>query len=183
MAHSIRKQLILLLSVLFIPPVLIAQNSPGSYEISASPDLWYNRVDGLRVGARIEGRAAGTHEEGPHRVDLGIWIGTFLPVHPLSYQLSWTEPIPSWSEYGSEAAFKLQSLMREGVQSHGLSFDKRWQRGDEPANFTSISFGYNYLKRYDSNYTLYPTLWSMKQSHILLSEWRWQQVDRLGRTR
>ena len=100
-----------------------------SYEIIPAPDLWYNDVDGIRVGIRLKGQVPGTFEDGPHRIDAGVWLGTWLPSDPVSYYFNYTQPIESISDFGSEGNVQVTSLFRAGFHRHGAGFTKRWQQG------------------------------------------------------
>src|SRR5699024_8592403 len=111
-----------------------AQSNPG-YQISPAPDIWYNSVDGMRVGLRLRGEVPGTFGDGPHRINAGVWLGTRFPDHPVSYFFSVTEPIPGLSDFGSEASINIETLYRTGFQSHGFTFNKRWQAGFEETNY------------------------------------------------
>lgn len=150
----------LISAVFFLTIIIPAQVSAQSgYQIEPIPDLWYNSVDGLRVGARILGQVPGSFGDGPHRLDAGIWLGTKFPEHPVSYYFSLTEPIPAWSEFGSEANMNFESLYRTGFQEHGITFNKRWQSGFDERNFTIFSAGFRAEHRFDDDYLLYPELW------------------------
>ena len=131
-----------------------------SYEVLPAPDLWYNDVDGIRIGVRLMGQVPGTFEDGPHRLDAGFWVGTWFPDLPVSYYLSFTEPIPKWSEYGSEANVQLISSIRTGYHRHGVAFNKRWQQGFDERRYREISVLNTYEKRFDLEYPAFPLLWN-----------------------
>ena len=135
-----------------------AQSGKG-YEILPAPDAWYNSVDGLRVGVRVIGQTPGSFKNGPHRINAGLWLGTKFPDHPVSYYFSLTEPIPSLSDFGSEANIRARTLYRTGFQSHGLEFNKRWQTGFDELNYTKFSVGISAEHRFENNYLLYSQLW------------------------
>lgn len=121
-----RNFLITLLFVL-IPGALFAQND--KYKLEFAPDLWYNSVDGIRVGARVLGDMEGTFQDGPHRLDAGMWLGTNFPDQPVSYYVSFTEPVPALSEFGEEFNVQLISSIRTGYNRHGVAINKRFQKG------------------------------------------------------
>src|SRR5690554_3903930 len=123
MAHRYR----LIFLFFFIPGCVFAQS--GRYNIDLAPDLWYNKVDGIRLGMNIIGEQEGTFLDGAHRLNAGIWLGTNFPDLPVSYYLSFTEPIPWISDFGSEGNVQLVSSVRTGFSRHGLYFNKRWQTG------------------------------------------------------
>jgi hypothetical protein len=137
-----------------------------SYEVLPAPDLWYNDVDGIRVGIRLKGQVPGTFEDGPHRLDAGFWIGTWLPSLPVSYYISYTEPINAWSDFGSEANLQFVSSVRTGYTIQGVALNKRWQQGFDERRYREIEFFNSYEKRFDDEYTAFPSLWS-DQNKIL----------------
>lgn len=118
--------LITLLFVL-IPGALFAQYD--KYKLEFAPDLWYNTVDGIRIGARVLGDVEGTFQNGPHRLDAGMWLGTNFPDQPVSYYVSFTEPISALSDFGEEFNIQLISNIRTGYNRHGLALNKRFQKG------------------------------------------------------
>lgn len=138
------------------------------YEVITSPDLWYNTVDGIRVGLNFKGQVPGTFEDGPHRLDAGIWLGLWFPENPVSYYIGYTEPIPSWSEFGSEANIELISSIRTGYHNHGLAFNKRWQQGFDGRRYREIRVYNSFEKRFNSEYTAFEHLWG-EESKVLTS--------------
>ncbi|HBX64809.1 MAG TPA: hypothetical protein DEG32_01100, partial [Balneolaceae bacterium] len=98
--------------LILIPGIGLAQED--KYELEFAPDLWYNSVDGIRVGARVLGDMEGTFLDGPHRLDAGVWLGTSFPEMPVSYYATFTEPIPSLSDFGEEFNVQLKSSIRTG---------------------------------------------------------------------
>lgn len=131
-----------------------------SYEIIPSPDVWYNDVDGIRIGVRFQGQVPGTFEDGPHRVDAGVWLGLWFPDLPVSYYLSYKNPISAWTEFGSEANIQAISSIRTGYSRHGLGFNKRWQQGFDERRYRELRLFNSYEKRFDKEYTAFPALWS-----------------------
>ena len=131
-----------------------------SYEFIPAPDLWYNDVDGIRLGIRLKGQVPGTFDDGPHRLDSGVWLGTWFPDLPVSYYVSFTEPIPSWSDFGSEASVRAVSSVRTGYTQQGIGFNKRWQQGFDERRYRELTIFSTYEKRFDSEYTAFPVLWS-----------------------
>ncbi|MEX0994973.1 MAG: hypothetical protein WD599_05550 [Balneolaceae bacterium] len=145
------------------------------------PDVWYNSVDGIRLGGNIEGRVSGTHEEGPHRLDLGLWVGTRFPVNPFSYYLSFTEPISAFSEYGSEANVRFVSSIREGYHQHQLVFNKRWQESSDYRNYWELGMGYSVEKRFKDSYLEFPELWDTAWKGLIKFNVSHQSHNRLGK--
>ena len=134
----------------------------GRYSVSVAPDAWYHTIDGARLGIRLRGQMAGTFGDGPHRLDTGIWLGSKLPKDPVSYYVSLTEPIPAFSDFGSEASVEGYSSIRDGHHMHGFVASKRWQRGFNEREFSHIRISGNYAQRYDTRYALIPGLWQSR---------------------
>lgn len=139
-----------------------------AYEVIPSPDLWYNAMDGIRIGANLKGQVPGTFEDGPHRLDAGIWLGLWFPDQPVSYYIGYTEPISSWSEFGSEASVELISSIRTGYHNHGVAFNKRWQQGFDERRYREIRIYNSFEKRFNLDYTPFENLWS-ENSKVLTS--------------
>ena len=162
---------ILTLSLLILVSVFKTDDSsaqtPG-YEVIPSPDLWYNSVDGIRIGVNLKGQVPGTFEDGPHRLDAGVWLGLWFPDNPVSYYVGYTEPISSWSEFGSEASIEFISSIRTGYHNHGIAFNKRWQQGFDERRYREIRLYNSFEKRFNSEYTPFEILWS-EDSKVLTS--------------
>lgn len=154
-----------------------------SYELLPAPDAWFNSTDGVRVGGRLRGQQAGTFGDGPHRLNAGLWLGTKIPDHPVSYYLSYTEPIVGLSDYGSEANVRLETSYRTGFQQHGLSFNKRWQNGFNEKNYKELSVGIRAEERFDNEYLLYPQLWQSNWLYIASIGYLSTNTNSLGRHR
>lgn len=166
-SNKIYHWLLVLLAVVTIVTGLSNEaEAQSSYELLPAPDVWYNSVDGVRVGGRLRGQQPGTFGEGAHRLNMGIWLGTKFPENPVSYYLSFTEPVPFISDFGSEANFRLETSFRTGFQSHGISFNKRWQRGFDELNYKKLSVGLHSEHRFDDDYLLYPQLWQSEWLYI-----------------
>lgn len=163
------------------PPVVQAQYQSNKYEILPAPDLWYNNVDGIRIGLRLKGQVPGTFEEGPHRLDAGFWLGTWIPVNPLSYYISYTEPIAAISDYGSEGNIQLVSSMREGFQRQAVRFNKRWQKGFDERDFTESGLLFTYQQRYNYEYTHFSQLWDDKAQGLIEAYFRYSINNNFGR--
>ncbi|MEX0724569.1 MAG: hypothetical protein WD053_11850 [Gracilimonas sp.] len=169
------RALIFTFLLLLIPGVLFAQSD--RYTFNFAPDAWYNEVDGIRLGARILGEMEGTFQDGPHRLDAGVWLGTAFPDQPVSYYLSFTEPIPAISSLGSEGNIQLESSIRTGYSQHALYLNKRWQRGFNELNFREVSVSFSQEKQFEFQYRPYPQLWH-DQWKSLLGMSFWLSEDR-----
>lgn len=122
------------------------------YKLEFAPDLWYNSVDGIRIGTRVLGDMEGTFQDGPHRLDAGVWLGTNFPDAPVSYYASFTEPIPSLSDYGEEFNLQITSSIRAGYSQHGLAFNKRFQKGFDELRYQEFSLSISQEKAIDNVY-------------------------------
>ncbi|MEX0685450.1 MAG: hypothetical protein WD098_05535 [Balneolales bacterium] len=154
--------------------------STPDYEVLTAPDLWYNDVDGVRVGFRLRGQQPGSFLDGPHRVDFGLWLGTKIPDYPLSYYLKYVEPIHAITDYGSEGSFNVFSSIREGLHNHGVGLEKRWQPGFNEFDFTEASGYVSTHYRFEDEYTHYPILWQSNVVTRFLSRFERQKENKLG---
>jgi hypothetical protein len=145
------------------PGLTLAQstNNDGSgYHVIPKPDAWYNSVDGLRLGLNLKGEVPGTFNDGPHRLNLGIWGASKLPDLPVSYYISFIEPIESLSDFGSEANIQFISSIRAGYDYHAIAFNKRWQIGFDESNYRKLCFSVNAQKMMNDKYRLFPAKWN-----------------------
>lgn len=152
---------------------VFAQNA--SYQISPYPDIWFNSVDGVRLGVRVLGEMEGSFKDGPHRIDAGIWLGTKLPVQPISYYFSYTTPIPTISSYMNEGSVQVISSVRTGYSFHRLQLNKRWQRGFQELNYIEGSLFVSKQGHFEPEYVPYRYLWdfdwlTMVGANFLISE-------------
>lgn len=140
------------------------------YKISPYPDLWYNSVDGLRFGIRLQGEMEGSFKDGPHRLDLGLWGGSNFPELPISYYFSLIEPIASLSEFQQEGNYQVISSVRAGFARHRIQLNKRFQNGFDELDSFKISLFFSYEKMFDTGYAIFPMLWSSNQS--IYNKWK-----------
>jgi len=177
--RTCRIGIVLLLALLFYWSGPVNGQSRG-YDLLPSPDLWYNDVDGIRLGLNVKGQVPGSFDDGPHRLDAGFWVGLWFPDNPVSYYLSLTEPINAWSDFGSEANVQFLSSIRTGYQKHGVSLNKRWQPGFDERRFYSVSIHQHYEDRMDLEYTAFPALWSKDDKWISGASFEIQRSNSLG---
>lgn len=137
------------------------------YELTPFPDVWYNKVDGVRAGVRFLGEMEGSFKDGPHRLDAGVWLGTNIPVNPVSYYISFTEPLFEGPRLGNETNVQLESLFRTGYLKNGISVNKRFQPGFDELNHTELSIFYSAEKLTNADYRPFPQLWQHKAKHML----------------
>lgn len=170
----------LLAAVLLLPAAVSAQNT-DSYDLSFAPDIWYNSVDGIRVGIRVQGKVPGTFKQGPHRLDAGLWLATFFPEYPVSYYISFTEPIPAISSFQSEGNIQFRSSIRTGYHWHQISLNKHWQPGFSAKNYYHLSVYFSARKRFEDDYRLYPKIWQNKWLWMAGASFRVHNKNFLGR--
>lgn len=147
----------------FLPILSYSQ----SYKIYPLPNAWYNQVDGFRLGVHLKGQMQGTLDDGPHRFQGGLWIGSKIPTYPVSYYAKFTEPIFSWSSFGSEAAFDLESQFRTGFEAYSIGFSKKKQEGFVSNEYKTYSISAHYQRFYTSDYALFTRLVSPKPTTYL----------------
>ncbi len=157
-----------------------AQAQTPRYELLPSPDLWYNDVDGIRIGLRLKGQVPGTFEDGPHRLDAGIWLGLWFPEVPVSYYIAYIEPIQAWSEYGSEASVQIISSIRTGYHNHGIGLNKRWQQGFDERRYREFGLHNSFERRFSHEYAPFPLLWSDHSKLLTFASFELQDDHSLG---
>ena len=138
-----------------------------TYQFSPYPDLWYNDIDGIRIGARLLGEVEGTFNDGPHRLDAGLWVGSKIPSNPVSYYFSITEPIKLISDFDSEGNLQLISLSRTGYALHQIRLHKRWQKDFNELNFFETSIYSSIEKNFEFEYRFDPDSWSSKWKKLI----------------
>ncbi len=146
---------------------LAAQDKYEKYSLMVAPDAWYNAEDGARLGIRFLGEMEGAFKEGPHRLDAGFWFATKLPAPPVSYYLSFLEPVPFLSDFGEEASIQAISSIRTGYSRHKLQFNKRWQDGFNELNHTEIVVSFSQEKLTDFNYRPFPIQWQNQWKSLI----------------
>ncbi|MEQ9310539.1 MAG: hypothetical protein RLN90_13875 [Balneolaceae bacterium] len=150
---------------MIISTSITAQDEP--YSFTFAPDLWYNDVDGIRVGIRVLGEVEGTFKDGPHRLDAGFWLGTWFPDNPISYYLSFIEPIKAISDFGNEGSIQLISSIRTGYSQHKFQFNKRWQPGFDEFNYLEFNTFISAEKLTEIDYRPFPSVWQTETKTIL----------------
>lgn len=153
------------------------------YEVSLLPDLWYNTVDGVSVGARLQGGAPGDLLEGPFRTLLAFRLATRWPDVPVSYRLRIQHPVIARHDPMNEGIVELSSRFQAGFQAHGLGLQKRWQTGGEVSDAVIAAARVRYYDRFDAQYLAYPQLWQSQQVVSLHGELQARGHNPLGRYR
>lgn len=150
---------------MIISTSITAQDEP--YSFTFAPDLWYNDVDGIRVGIRVLGEVEGTFKDGPHRLDAGFWLGTWFPDNSVSYYVSFIEPIKAISDFGNEGSIQLISSIRTGYSQHKIQFNKRWQPGFDEFNYLEFNTFISGEKLTEIDYRPFPSVWQTEAKTIL----------------
>lgn len=145
---------------------VIAQEQ-STYKFSSAPDLWYNDVDGIRLGIRVLGEMDDSFKDGPHRLDAGFWLSTWFPKMPVSYYVSFTEPIPAITSYGNEGSLEAVSLYRTGYTQQMLRFKKRWQSGFDELSYLEFRVSLSQEKLTDIEYRPFPQMWQSNWKTLL----------------
>jgi len=154
------------LAVLIYTPEIAAQKTSG-YTLKFAPDAWYNDVDGVRAGLRFRGETQGSFDGGPHRLDGGLWLATWIPEYPVSYFLNFTEPIPALSEIAAESSMGVKSSISTGYSSHLIQFQKRWQPGINEFVNRKFTAGFAQEKLFEDKYRPFPGLWQNEWKSML----------------
>ncbi len=158
---------------------LNAQDDP--YRFTFAPDLWYNDVDGIRIGVRTLGEVEGTFKDGPHRLDAGVWVGTWLPELPVSYYVSFIEPIKAISDYANEGSIQVISSIRDGYSAHRLQFNKRWQSGFDEYENKELSIYVSQEKLIEPDYRQYAHFWNKDWKTLLGASYSITKNPAIGR--
>src|SRR5690625_4105812 len=167
----------LLFFIGFIPQV---KGHGSVYEVIPKPDIWYNDVDGIRLGIILDGQVPGSFGDGPHRLDAGVWLGLWFPDLPVSYYVSFTEPIAAWSEFSSEAAIELVSSIRTGYHNHGIGFSKRWQQGFDDGKHIEFRNNNSYQGQFARENPPFPGSWLDEDKARTIFSLGFRNDNRLG---
>lgn len=160
MDHTCKTYLSILFASLLTVTAYGQDTDRDSYGFSLRPALNYNTIDGIKLGIWLEGGDYLTDEEGPHRLDVGLWLATKFPQYPVSYHISLEEPVTPLTEPGGEFSVRISSTMTDGYQTHAVGAVKRWGRPFDPAHYWEAGVSYSVENRFSDDYVLYPRLWS-----------------------
>lgn len=169
--HHITKYFLLIGIIGLLSSDSFSQNDYGKYTFTPAPDIWYNSVDGVRLGIRFLGEHEGSFKDGPHRLDAGFWLGTTIPENPVSYYIDFTEPINSISDFGEEGSFQIISSIRTGFSKHALFLNKRWQDGFNELKYSEASVSYSQQKMFNNEYRPYNIQWSNSWKSLIGLNW------------
>lgn len=160
-----------------------AEAQSAAYNVKFAPDAWYNDVDGIRAGLRLRGEQEGTFNDGLHRLDAGVWLGTWLPDNPLSYYVEFTEPVAGITQVGAEGNISALSTIRTGYSKHKISLNKRWQPGFDEFVYREFSVAASQEKLFDEEYRPYPLLWQNEWKSLATASFVFQNNSEANRFR
>lgn len=152
-----------------------------SYELQMAPDLWFNTVDGVLVGLRFRGEDPRTFLDGPHRLNAGIWLGTRIPETPVSYYISYSNPLEHISGPNSTGEFRVVSSIGTGLHHHEAGLQKRWQPGFDEYVSSDLRKFIGVYRRFDSDYVHYDAQWQHDPVFYLRAFTRKRDRNSLGR--
>jgi hypothetical protein len=139
-----------------------------SYAMHYSPDIWYNTVDGIKAGVRIQGNYMMRN----HVFDLSMWYNTGAhPGLPFAEEIGVKRQLINyWNtlfnycftykhRIGHLTDVFADSRILEGLQAHQIGIDRKWDN-------QSIRFYYKALTRQrqaDLSYVHNPEFWGQGQ--------------------
>lgn len=115
------------------------------------PNLWYNSIDGIKIGATMHGNYANVK----HIYDATIWYNSGLlssdsgNVRPISYRLSYENSLDHFN-------YSVRSQCLDGLGRHSLAFSKL-------VGVTNITIRQQFMYRReatDLSYLIYPEQWN-----------------------
>ena len=141
------------------------KNKPDwtKYEVYASPDIWYNAYDGIKVGFS----ARGSFMKYRNMFNAHLWFNTGLgqgnqdstigltAYDQISFSFSFKTPL---DKFGKRSTLYLAAKALDGLNAYKIGFDKKDASGDN-----RLFIDFQSLYRADSsdlNYLLYPELWN-----------------------
>ncbi len=165
-----------------VGPVM-GQSSSSAYQLDVRPDLWYNKIDGIRLGGVVTGKEWSSIDISSHQLRAGIWLGTSLPEDPVSYFVSLKEPITSISSLGNESFIEGISSIRAGYQQHKIKWYKQWRPELGSSNATSLAAALFAARHFDDQYRQFPQLWQSQWISAASLKGTFRRKNRAGRWR
>ncbi|HEX5132459.1 MAG TPA: M1 family metallopeptidase [Candidatus Krumholzibacteria bacterium] len=124
-----------------------------AYQIRHRPAIWYNDVDGAKVGYHL----SGSLHNWTRRVQLGLYYG--VESDRLDFSASFAQP-KRW--FGANSTFRVDGFKMEGREHFGVGFDflKRAKLLEPPTYEFNIGYAYHELRnpRYLTSTETYDTL-------------------------
>ena len=143
------------------------------YTFRANPNIWWNAVSGLQLGAEFGGNYLGNRRA----FKIAAWYSTGWPVSDnkfdeslniykkdyqvFNYRFSFRNP---FRPFGTQSFFTLKGISRDGADQYSAELDKVvYPRNSRNSGLGRFYAGYTYLFRKeisDNNYLIYPDLWN-----------------------
>ncbi len=145
------------------------------------PDLWYNSVDGVRVGVLSRSKEMSLIDTTLSRLDAGLWLGTSFPGSYLSYYFNYELPISYISTSRNPGIVEFNSFKRTGFVRHGISLKKVFRNKNNEKTFTLISLNLRRERRTNSDYIHFPEYW--RQSPYTVRQFTftfWNKIYEIG---
>lgn len=128
-----------------------------AYGLMYSPDLWYNSIDGVKAGLRVQGGYMGIR----HVFDLSAWYNTgVFPGLDYNEEQSRQRQLFNYAlkyhhRIGQMTDLEIDSRILDGLQLQVLGVKRRW--GNQELKFSMRSLVRR--RAADLNYTHAPELW------------------------
>ena len=126
------------------------ENYVESYTIAHNPTVWYNSVDGAKIGYRFDGSHLGVVKKMQLEVSLG------LNNRAVNYDAGFTDRLVGINP-NLQYHFRSRELEGRGRQEVGIFWDRRSRRS---GNFFRMDLSLNRNYQYDSEY-IYGAGWSI----------------------
>ncbi len=128
-----------------------------AYLIRPKPVIWFNNVDGLRLGAGFHGSYLESYSVlGDHTLDFSTWVSLKFPKIPIGYQFSLKEPL---RKIGKSAYFQLESSVNSGLTYHAVSFSQAWNRYTGLFRSSRLFLKLDVFNFYNQRYLWNPYFW------------------------
>jgi len=132
-----------------------------AYLISPKPAIWFNNVDGLRLGAGFHGSYLESYNVlGDHTVDFSAYYSLKSPKIPVGYQFSLKEPL---RKIGKLAYFQIESEADAGLAYNGVSFSQTWNKYTGLFRSNRLILKLDAFNLYDHNYLWNSDFWQGKR--------------------
>jgi aminopeptidase N len=121
-----------------------------AYLVKWRPDIWFNDVDGLRLGVNLDGAYLNPGGgNGDRQIELTPRFGGNVPDRPLSYFFRYQQPL---RRLGNGAIWKVQSSISAGLARHSVGFSQDWRRSPFESTGKQLDLQWRFEKLYDPNY-------------------------------
>lgn len=138
----------------------------NTYLIEHRPSLWYNAVDGLRLGYRFKGK----WETDEHQTLLGLYSGTASQTP--DFELSYSTPL---YELGSQTRLNASTYRLEGRTESRLALSRRlFNRFYNDPPFQEILVGVKAGQLFDSDYLPRSIGWEKGWVNTIFLSWSYQ---------